>query len=428
MQSVQQLQQLQFPKELRRLCQLRQPRQYLILNNRFLPGNWVENVIGRSNGRRAVTHVSDLVRNPEELRGIVCAVLASAAGIKARPPFFRVFVDSAQRFDLADSLFGTEPGLFQDPQRRLPSVLGSDRFCLTLNGLTAWNEEFHRLMQAEIVSPLVSTDGILPTAFDFYTFMSTSGFTPFGIHDDRGDALLFHLGPGAKDVWLWSRARYLALVGGGWASFDFERMCASGRHIRLEPGDALFIPAGEFHLLRSADFNMFLGVIIGRQTCASRIKEAVDLFAELHGDERLRGALEPASEAGLGIRRYAAMQELVLASNGYVSQPPHMMDDRQCSPREDLFALSCHSVGCKRLADAEVLFSRGRVFKTSPNRAIESVVELVNAGAPFDFDRAGRCAEGAMPLDQLEAMLRFLVRSRGIAVVPASAAPSNARP
>ena len=304
-------------------------------------------------------------RAPGHLLSLVEAMFSTLD--RKDPPLVRVFVDAGLRYDLAARLIASPSPVSCSLDRWIASRIGHRRYCLTLNGLTRWSEDFHLLMQSTFVNPLFAAIGAPPGGADFYAFLGNYGRTPFGIHQDADHSLLLHLGPNVKYAYVWPRETYLKVHGSAAPSFDFSSVRGSANRYSLRPGDFLFIPAGDFHVLDSRRFSVTLGFSIFPTTPTAQLQECAQYCEDLR----------PAS-----IATALHSARLMLASNGFVTTRP-----QEAKPqRQGRFRVPpAFPLICGRSGGMIEIFARGRCIRLRPTPGVVKLVHFLNRCDEFQY-------------------------------------------
>ncbi|MEO2217037.1 hypothetical protein ABGV49_08250 [Chromobacterium vaccinii] len=115
-------------------------------------------------------------------------------------------------------------------------------------------EKFHHQLSRDValmLAPLFQKIGLPRDGVQFSIFIGNYDKTPLGIHqDNRGENVIhFHLGPGAKTMYLWDAELYDRLTTDhGITKRDFPALKPYARVFHFEAGDLFFMPEGTFHI------------------------------------------------------------------------------------------------------------------------------------------------------------------------------------
>lgn len=138
--------------------------------------------------------------------------------------------------------------------------------CLAVNGLNCISDAIEAVAEQAFYD--LSTDASNPPfgGIDAYMFCGKYTCTPFGIHTDNEESILIHLGPASKSMWVWE----------GWQKKQVPEEFASAIHYKLNPGDAIRIPAGIYHVAENRLWSMTMGVAPYHETIESIVGRHVE--------------------------------------------------------------------------------------------------------------------------------------------------------
>ncbi|OIH99667.1 hypothetical protein BIU97_06710 [Curtobacterium sp. MCBA15_009] len=215
-------------------------------------------------GFREVTHIRGLVQRPEIILSALRSALANATDPRVQSvaglPRIRVFGPEQLDYRASEAVTHTAYD-GSDVIDWLSTATGRHDVCAAFNAVETWSPWARSVLHEEIVAPMVEASGIPPRGLDFYSFIASSGFTPFGVHSDLEPSFIFHLGPATKSVWVWEPETLGALPGQREVTLDIDRHLASAdHHFVLEPGDFLSIPGHHFHVFKNDGPAVFLGM------------------------------------------------------------------------------------------------------------------------------------------------------------------------
>lgn len=334
-------------------------------------------------------------------------------------PRVRAWVDGGQRYTIADALVSLAVRTDLTLEQRLALATESAEFCATFNGLTGWCPHFAACMQQEMLMPLFDALGSAPACgTDFYAFFGNYGYTPFGVHDDLDQSLLWHLGPASKIAYIWPRHLYIDLTGGTLSTTRFGPLLTHASRYELQPGDFLFIPKGDFHILEADRFSATLGLTIFPDDTPVECLEGLKLFAP---DARSLAFVreQPVTLQGLVELRRAAVR-----SNGFVITPPEMSTLAPMAIDEadilinGLRTQSAYPLMSMRLGGREALLVRRRVIWGRPNTLFSALCETLNGAERMCFEDVRRCIAGRFESATLVGVLKSISRLGGLAVEP----------
>lgn len=334
-------------------------------------------------------------------------------------PRVRAWVDGGQRYTITDDIVRLAGQPMPLP-RRLAQAAGADFYCVTFNGLTAWCPEFAEEMQRETLAPLFAGLGGAPRAgCDFYTFFGNYGYTPFGVHDDTDQSLLWHLGPGVKTAYVWPRAEYQALTGGTLSTTDHQALLPHARRYQLAPGDLLFIPQGDFHILETRDFSATLGLTLFPDDPMLECTEGLRMMAPD------AATLDAIGGQALTLDELRRLRQLALESNGHIISSPSLGALAAAAPLpealEDLAtptisALPGYPLRAVALAGRDGLLVRRRVIWARPSGLFARLAAALASAEQLPFARLASQFAGTMRPDALLELVRKLHQMGGLVI------------
>lgn len=379
--------------------------------------SWVSRLLEASRQLGVTAHVAHAMPGHAALLAAVARMFSRFTAQEL--PRVRAWVDGGQRYTITDALVN----LAGRPELTLPERLAkasdSPQYCVTFNGLSAWCDAFAQDMQAHMLAPLFAGLGGPPTCgVDFYAFLGNYGYTPFGVHDDTDHSLLWHLGPGAKTAYVWPRASYVELTHGTLSTPDFAALLPHAQRHELQPGDLLFIPMGDFHLLETREFSGTLGLTLFPDDPLLECTEALRLLAP---DVQ---ALRRLAETPITLDQLAAVRRCAVQSNGHVITPPQLSAVRVSAP--DLAVLRKCTLRSRpgwplRTAHAggrQALFVRRRVIWGRPNPLFDLLCENLADGGELPFARLEHLAAGQFQTAAVAELVRHVAALGGVVIAP----------
>ncbi|OHT82450.1 hypothetical protein [Mycobacteroides saopaulense] len=257
---------------------------------------WQEFVTDQAPRYEETVLLPGLVSEPAAITARIAAAVASAAAAEGKGLRLRGFRGSEFDFRLTEKLSRTAPGDGQPLTEWLAGGADGRPACVAINDVSSWDLGLAALAQSVVRSLAPGRD--LVSGADIYTFIADVEWTPFGIHKDDEPSLIFHLGPGTKELWVWpsdgiDHHRLFENPSLGKVSFDFDRLLPGASRYTLRPGDFVCIPRGRYHLFRNAGPSMFLGVTL----FPPDIRKSFSDLMVGHFGARLEEAGEPCSFA-----------------------------------------------------------------------------------------------------------------------------------
>src|SRR5699024_10249985 len=156
--------------------------------------NWLSQLIEKSNHLNDFVLLKGSLTRIEKLDELLKNALSQVAGSNEKA-IMRVFVRGGNNPKVLEDIRNTEYYTDLDLDNWIQNTIGEDKYTVTFNGITKWNNEFHELVTNEVINPIVDNIGVPLSGIDTYAFMANHGYTPFGVHDDLDHSLIFHIGP-----------------------------------------------------------------------------------------------------------------------------------------------------------------------------------------------------------------------------------------
>jgi len=361
--------------------------------------NWLSQLIEKSNHLNDFVLLKGSLTRIEKLDELLKNALSQVAGSNEKA-IMRVFVRGGNNPKVLEDIRNTEYYTDLDLDNWIQNTIGEDKYTVTFNGITKWNNEFHELVTNEVINPIVDNIGVPLSGIDTYAFMANHGYTPFGVHDDLDHSLIFHIGPKPKHVWIWPRDKYLTLAGNDNRLFDFNHLEKHAVKYTLEPGDCLFIPKGDFHVFKNDGFSAFLGLIIYPSTRKKMIADAVkkiesvdeelDTFISTSNFQQYSEKIIEEYLAGNAIEQITMghyKSHYLLKSNGYSVHTPLKLNIEQSDIKsESLFKKPfCFPLLYIEDNDKLYLFIRGRMLGIKNITSLKDLIEEVNNREFFQY-------------------------------------------
>ncbi len=379
-----------------------------------IDSSWASRLVPASQQLTRPVHIEGVMPGFDRVRDAVARMFTRFTAQEL--PRVRAWVDGGQRYTITDALveLADKPDL--PLPERLAEASGSPHYCVTFNGLSGWCEEFARDMQAQMLDPLFDELGGAPVCgTDFYAFFGNYGYTPFGVHDDMDQSLLWHLGPAPKTAYVWPRSRYVELTGGTLATTDYEALLPHALRFELHPGDLLFIPMGDFHILDTREFSCTMGLTLFPDDMLLECTEALRLLAP---DER---TLKAVTRSPVTLEQLANLRRTAVQSNGHVITPPQLSNlgavasDAETLRRSTLRPRPSCPLRTVEVAGRQALFVRRRVIWGRPNALFGRLCDALAEG-PVRFEDLERDLSGRVQAEAVAELVRKVASLGGVSI------------
>jgi hypothetical protein len=268
--------------------------------------------------------------------------------------------------------------------------IAASNICIVLN-----NIELHCPQLVAHVAPVMAAlaaAGHVPAGgVDITTFIGDYGYTPFGIHRDEDTTAIvhFHVGPGDKTLWTWTRAGYRAAAGTDAFTPVPEPLLLTGRAFTLRPGDMMAMNGDGYHIGHSASLSATLGLRLLKlpaQDYIARAIAAMHADAPLPPEESFVDFADP-SGAGAALPSEAILKAApecfakgLLSNLGFNTRPAK----RRARPIQQdgaVRVVAPYPLQHAALSERTMwLFCRGYRLAMSPHTRIADALALLNRG------------------------------------------------
>lgn len=380
-----------------------------------IDSSWARRLLSASQNLSVPAHLSGVMPGHGQVREAIAEMFTRFSAEEL--PRVRAWVDGGQRYTITDALVELAGRSELTLPERLAAASGAPHYCVTFNGLSAWCEHFAQHMQARMLDPLFAElKGAPACGTDFYAFFGNYGYTPFGVHDDTDQSLLWHLGPAAKVAYIWPRSTYVELTGGTLATVDYEALLPHAQRYELQPGDLLFIPMGDFHILETREFSCTMGLTLFPDDMLLECTEALRLLAP---DER---ALQTVAQAPVTLAGLAELRRIAVQSNGHVITPPQLSIVRTTAPdtatlrRSTLRIRPSWPLRTAEVAGRQALFARRRVIWGRPNALFGLLCDALASGERVPYEQLEQQLAGQVQAQAVAELVRKIASLGGVII------------
>ncbi|WP_157975309.1 hypothetical protein [Photorhabdus sp. CRCIA-P01] len=211
---------------------------------------------------------------------------------------------------------------------------------------------------------------------------------------------------------------YIELSGGTLSTTDYEALLPHALRYELQPGDLLFIPMGDFHILETQQFSATLGLTLFPDNVQLESAEGLRLFAP---DDKSFAAV---AEQPICLQELVQLRRLAVRSNGFIITPPELSTVVVTPVDEAELRLStlrihpCCPLLCMNLGSRQVLLVRRRVIWGRPNELFATLCELLNSGERVPYEVLERSVTGKVNPVAVAELVRTIVRLGGLLIEP----------
>lgn len=309
--------------------------------------------------------------------------------------------------------------------------------CAAFSDLTSWNLDLAAWVQPLLRILLAEGRYDFLSGADVYTFISDSGWTPFGIHKDAEPSMILHLGPEPKEVWVWPKGAippeslprnpsYAQF------SFDFDGNLGAADYYLLKPGDFISIPKDFFHVFKNLGPSKFLGFslypteveevvtrafwdVARKDFNASQVITSAEAMAAMI-DTSLRDFVSTDSLKA-AMRHELYLAELRRKTYGYASYPRRSALPSEAAPRDASFRWAYDGViAAVGLAAGTELLARGRSVNFTAELDFTELIRMTSSTAAFTRDEVRNLLPGQLSDSGRDVLVESLYRLGALVV------------
>lgn len=337
----------------------------------------------------------------------------------------RLFIDGKIDDKLAIEMLST---LFSSPQS-LESYFNDKQFCLAINNIGSWSDFLWSFVADEIMPHWEKKVGYIGGAIDIYAFIGKYELTPFNVHMDNEDSYLFNLGPSMKYAYVWPNsysdyASAISLLKP--SNIDLIKKLENVVEYCLEPGDALLIPKGMYHVLSSKGYSVMLGfapynleVKTNSSNIISRALRHINdhPLLELYQDQEKKQKyiireLHEALSSLKNLELLAEIEQLKLSSNLYQIEPHAIVEvDHFCS-NSNFSLFHKKAIKYKKYKNRLYLFCRGHEISFGNISAMLNIIQFIytnNVFSPIDLVNVS-----GLDIEEVNKLIQELCKYGGI--------------
>lgn len=209
---------------------------------------------------------------------------------------YRVFLDGLQLgYKEMQAIYDKSPSPNETFEEWAKESFGDKKFGMIINRGEKFSPQLAEMV-SEKITPILEKIGIPRLGITFTIFIGNYGWTPIGIHTDgTGENVLhFHLGPGRKTMYVWSKEEYenkttpIERIN----NTEIEKHIDYATEYDFGEGDLYFMPEGEYHIGRSNDLSMGLTLWFNNHSKNQLSRRAIQVITDQYLQEN-NDALPP---------------------------------------------------------------------------------------------------------------------------------------
>jgi len=354
--------------------------------------------------------------------GDICAMLRALSDHPQRELLLRIFIGARQCFQSERRVFDNPPEGDGGLEAWGTDMFGPDRWGCTLYRA----EQLNPLLAERIAGPwktLKAGTTEENCGQEIFVFAGNYGKTPFGVHEDKeqGAAVHFHIGPGVKRMYMWTREAFEAATGGTSTFYDLPAIADTAEVFEIPAGSAFLLPAGWFHIGETEDYSA--GIVVTnvrlpearlRDMAVSRYLDCLDTDGDEPDDDDLSRTLGEMIGTGRRIR------DAERVSNAGFSPAPFEIGDGPDPDAETrfrrraAFPLVVQEDAVSGGSGAMSLYARGNRLTLPESLALQDLADDLNTLETLTWGDMRARLEAEFEPDAADFICRFLLDTRAI--------------
>lgn len=230
-------------------------------NNISFTKKWWDNFLEETQMLKKTTIFKDCMDKEETtlLRKYILQVLQTLAELRTDKYGYRVYVDGKLLdAEAMNEIYDSPPLNNEGVREWTERVFIGKKFGMIIN----LGEKFNLKLSKNIAlktQPYLKKIGFPRDGVNFSIFIGNYKQTPLGIHKDPPgqDVMHFHLGPGKKTMYTWSKNKYENLIKNNkFKKQDIKGLTPLSTEYTFKEGDMYFMTEGEYHIGMQEDLSM----------------------------------------------------------------------------------------------------------------------------------------------------------------------------
>jgi hypothetical protein len=348
----------------------------------------------------------------EKLRNYVLEIVATLCALRTSRYGFRVYIDGVLLNTYRmNAIYDAPPLPGESMEDWVERAFGDRKFGMIIN----LGERFNLPLSKNIALKtqyLFEEVGFPREGINFTLFIGNYDKTPLGIHKDPlgQNVIHFHLGPGNKTMYTWSKELYESLtVTKKFDKQDVEGLLPYSTEFNFDEGDLYFMPEGEFHIGKQEGLSMAITLWQYNHTrgdVAKKLQAVVfsqffnpsnelllpdrnDLddvsgVNEILSTFNLSGDLQDLNFKDLMIEAYRDLRYSIHSNAGYRTSPFPKTEDHLFALEDKVQSIAPYKILYKHSLKGDKLhvFIRGIKLELNNFHCIKKLIDTINQGEP----------------------------------------------
>jgi len=219
-------------------------------------------------------------------------------------------------------------------------------------------------------------------------------------------------------AYVWPREHYIKLTGGTLATVNYKALLTHAQRHEMHPGDLLFIPMGDFHILEASEFSCTMGLTLFPDDMLLECTEGLRLMSP---NEQ---ALKLIAQVPLKLDELVSLRRAALRSNGSLITPPNLNTARGITPdtmtlqRSALRIIPSWRLCTAEIAGRQALHVRGRIIWGRPNHLFGLLCDVLSSGDSVPFEFLEKELSGKVQVEAIAELVRKVSELGGVLIEP----------
>ncbi|RKR80552.1 hypothetical protein BDD43_0673 [Mucilaginibacter gracilis] len=376
---------------------------------------WWNVFLDNTNAMKKTTVFNNVLEKNETalFRECIMGIISTLGQLKTNQYGYRVYLDGHQlQSNNMYQVYSKSPIPGESLDNWVNRAFGDKKFGLIINS----GEKFDLQLSKNIalkVKPLLDKVGFPVEGINWTIFIGNYDKTPLGVHvDPPGENVMhFHLGPGPKTMYTWSKEEYEALAGNKINDKgELDRLLPYATTYTFGEGDLYFMPQGEYHIGQSDGLSIALTFWFynhSEYAIAHKLQKIINdqylkggkdlLMPDQTDMDSLDGIastinlfkfsddIENLSYKDLLRQSYLDLRHTVASNAGYRTSPFQKEEDVEFDLTDVISLELPYKLNYRQSLDNKKLFVYARGIKLSFNyiSCIKDFIDEINTGKPL---------------------------------------------